>query len=35
MGYADTFAALAVLLLLAAASLLFTKRAGANRAAAH
>jgi MFS transporter, DHA2 family, multidrug resistance protein len=35
MGYADTFAALAVLLLLAAASLLFTRRAGANGAAAH
>jgi DHA2 family multidrug resistance protein len=35
MGYADTFAALALLLLLAAASLLFTRRAGANSAAAH
>ena len=35
MGYADTFAALALLLVLAAASLLFTRRAGANGAAAH
>jgi MFS transporter, DHA2 family, multidrug resistance protein len=35
MGYADTFAALALLLLLAAASLLFTKRVGANSAAVH
>jgi DHA2 family multidrug resistance protein len=35
MGYADTFAALALLLILAAASLLFTRRAGANGAAAH
>jgi MFS transporter, DHA2 family, multidrug resistance protein len=35
MGYADTFAALALLLVLAATSLLFTRRAGANSAAAH
>lgn len=35
MGYADTFAALALLLVLAAASLLFTSRAGANGAAVH
>lgn len=35
MGYSDTFAALALLLVLAAASLLFTRRPGANRAAAH
>ena len=35
MGYADTFAALAVLLVLAAVSLLFTKRPGATSAAAH
>ena len=35
MGYADTFAALALLLILAAASLLFTRRPGANSAAAH
>jgi DHA2 family multidrug resistance protein len=35
MGYADTFAALALLLILAAVSLLFTRRAGANGAAAH
>jgi MFS transporter, DHA2 family, multidrug resistance protein len=35
MGYADTFAALALLLILAAASLLFTKRAGASGAGAH
>lgn len=35
MGYADTFAALALLLALTAATLLFTRRAGANGAAAH
>jgi MFS transporter, DHA2 family, multidrug resistance protein len=35
MGYADTFAALALLLILAAASLLFTRRAGASGAVAH
>jgi MFS transporter, DHA2 family, multidrug resistance protein len=35
MGYADTFAALALLLVLAAASLLFTRRSGGNGAAAH
>jgi DHA2 family multidrug resistance protein len=35
MGYADTFAALALLLLLSAGSLLLTRRAGANGAAAH
>jgi len=35
MGYADTFAALALLLILAAVSLLFTRRPGANRAAVH
>jgi DHA2 family multidrug resistance protein len=35
MGYADTFAALALLLVLAAASLLFTRRTGENSAAKH
>lgn len=35
MGYADTFAALALLLIVAAVSLLFTRRAGSNGAAAH
>jgi hypothetical protein len=35
MGYADTFAALALLLILAAASLLFTRRAVASSASAH
>jgi MFS transporter, DHA2 family, multidrug resistance protein len=35
MGYADTFAALALVLVVAAASLLFTRRAGANSAGAH
>lgn len=35
MGYADTFAALAVLLVIAAACLLPTRSAGANDAAAH
>jgi MFS transporter, DHA2 family, multidrug resistance protein len=35
MGYADTFAALALLLVLAAASLLLTKGSGTSGAAAH
>jgi DHA2 family multidrug resistance protein len=35
MGYADTFAALAVLLVMAAACLLLTRPAGANDAPAH
>jgi DHA2 family multidrug resistance protein len=35
MGYGDTFAALAVLLVMAAACLLLTRRAGANDAPAH
>jgi MFS transporter, DHA2 family, multidrug resistance protein len=35
MGYADTFAALALLLVVAAASLLFTRRAGSSGATAH
>jgi MFS transporter, DHA2 family, multidrug resistance protein len=35
MAYADTFAVLGVLLLLAAGLLLFTRRAGASSASAH